>query len=70
MGGISLLGAIMIRDLWARFWFCYWRGQELHLSARLDEIDAEENNLREDRRRVCLRLAKAKARTTQYGSVA
>ena len=59
----------MIRDLWAWFWFSYWRSQELHLTARLDEIDAEENNLIEDRKRVQLRLRKAKARTTQYGSI-
>ena len=59
----------MIRELWAAFWFSYWRGQELHLSARLDEIDAEENNLIEDRKRVQMRLRKAKAKTTEFGSI-
>ena len=62
-------GGEMIRDLWYRFWFSYWRSQELHLTARLDEIDAEENNLIEDRKRVLLRLRKAKAKTTEFGSI-
>ena len=63
-------GGEMIRDLWYRFWWHYWASQAQYLEQRLGEIDAEENNLIEDRKRVQLRLRKAKARTTQYGSVA
>ena len=57
-----------MRDLINRWLWHYWWSQRDHLRARLHEIDAEENNLIEDRKKVQMRLMKAEARVTVYAS--
>ncbi len=52
-----------------RFLWHYWRGQTEYLRQRLVELDAEENNLIEDRRKVRARLIKAKARVITYTQI-
>jgi hypothetical protein len=49
-----------------RFLWHYWWGQRQYLQQRLDEIEVEENNLIEDRKRVRARLMKAEAKVIQY----
>lgn len=51
-----------------RFLWHYWWGQRQYLQQRLDEIEAEENNLIEDRKKVRARLMKAEARVIQYAT--
>jgi hypothetical protein len=53
-------------NLIRRLFWHYWWGQRQYLQQRLDEIDAEENNLLEDRKRVRARLMKAEARVVLY----
>ena len=52
-----------------RFLWHYWWGQSQYLQQRLDELDAEKNNMREDRRKVRARLMKADARVITYAQI-
>lgn len=56
-------------NLLNRFLWHYWWGQRQYLLQRLEEIEAEENNLIEDRRRVRARLMKADARVITYAQI-
>ena len=49
-----------------RFLWHYWWGQTEYLRQRLDELEAEQNNLLEDRKKVRERLMKANARVITY----
>ena len=52
-----------------KFLWHYWWGQTEYLRQRLEELDAEENNMREDRRKVRARLMKAEARVIAYAQI-
>ena len=52
-----------------RFLWHYWWGQTEYLRQRLEELDAEENNMREDRRKVRARLMKAEARVIAHAQI-
>ena len=52
-----------------RFLWHYWWGQTEYLRQRLEELEAEENNLIEDRRKVRARLMKAEARVITHAQI-
>ena len=52
-----------------RFLWHYWWGQSQYLQQRLEEIEAEENNLIEDRKKVRARLMKADAKVITYAQI-
>lgn len=52
-----------------RFLWHYWWGQRQYLQQRLEEIEAEENNLIEDRKKVRARLMKADAKVITYAQI-
>jgi hypothetical protein len=52
-----------------KFLWHYWWGQSQYLQQRLEEIEAEENNLIEDRKKVRARLMKADARVITYAQI-
>ncbi len=51
------------------FLWHYWWDQSLYLRRRLDELEAEQNNLIEDRKKVSARLIKAEARVITYTQI-
>jgi len=52
-----------------KFFWHYWWGQTEYLRQRLDELEAEQNNLLEDRKKVRERLMKANARVITYAQI-
>lgn len=52
-----------------KFLWHYWWGQAGYLRQRLEELEAEQNNLIEDRRKVRARLMKADARVITYAQI-
>jgi len=52
-----------------KFLWHYWWGQRQYLIQRLDELEAEQNNLIEDRKRVRARLMKADAKVITYAQI-
>jgi predicted alpha-1,6-mannanase (GH76 family) len=52
-----------------KFLWHYWWGQTEYLRQRLDELEAEENNMREDRKKIRARLTKAEARVITYAQI-
>ena len=52
-----------------KFLWHYWWGQAEYLRQRLDELEAEQNNLLEDRKKVRARLMKADAKVITYAKI-